>query len=120
MGGIAVTVGLGFLGARALLSSSRQLGSRAGSVWRLALAGMQRRGVSSAFQIVIFGVAIMLLLVLVSVRTSLLDQWRLQLPEGTPNHYLLNVAPQEADLINDFFAEKNVEVGRLYPSTRGR
>ena len=120
MGGIAVTVGLGFVGARALLSSSRQLGSRAGSVWRLALAGMQRRGVSSAFQIVIFGVAIMLLLVLVSVRTSLLDQWRLQLPEGTPNHYLLNVAPQEADLINDFFAEKNIEVGRLYPSTRGR
>ena len=44
LGSIGLTVGLGFFVAKGLLSGTRQIGSSAGSVWRLALAGMQRRG----------------------------------------------------------------------------
>jgi putative ABC transport system permease protein len=120
IGSIAITVGLGFFVAQTLLKGSRQVGSSAGSVWRLALAGMQRRGTSSAFQVVIFAIAIMLLLVLTSVRTSLLDQWRLQIPEGTPNHFILNVAPTDESSLLTFFSERDIEVGELYPAARGR
>ena len=120
LGSVGITVGLGFFVARGLLQGTRQIGSSAGSVWRLALAGMQRRGTSSAFQVVIFGIAIMLLLVLTAVRTSLLDQWRLQIPEGTPNHFVLNVAPADEKPLMQFFAERDIEVGELYPSARGR
>lgn len=120
LGSIGITVGLGFFVARGLLSGTRQIGSSAGSVWRLALAGMQRRGTASAFQVVIFGIAIMLLLVLTAVRTSLLDQWRLQIPEGTPNHFILNVAPVDELPLLQFFADRDIEVGDLYPAARGR
>lgn len=120
LGSVALTVGLGFGAAQLLLKGSRQIGSSAGSIWRLALAGMQRRGNASAFQVVIFGIAIMLLLVLTAVRTSLLDQWRLQIPEGTPNHFVLNLASSEEQTLLDFFAQRDIEVGELYPAARGR
>ena len=120
LGSIGITVGLGFFVAKGLLGGTRQIGSSAGSVWRLALAGMQRRGTASAFQVVIFGIAIMLLLVLTAVRTSLLDQWRLQIPEGTPNHFILNVAPIDEAPLLQFFADRDIEVGDLYPAARGR
>ncbi|EED35340.1 ABC-type transport system, permease component [Luminiphilus syltensis NOR5-1B] len=118
--GVAITVGVGFLLAKGLLRGSRKAGMRAGSVWRLALAGLQRRSNSSALQMVIFAIAIMLLLVLTIIRTSLFDQWQAQLPPGTPNHFVINVAPEERSDFAAFLATENISRERLYPMTRGR
>ncbi len=120
VGGLVITVLLGFIVAKLLLGGTRVVGSAAGSVWRLALAGLVRRGNANALQMVIFGVAIMLLLVLVMVRTSLIDQWQAQLPPGTPNHFLLNIAPEQRVPLADFFAENDIGSEAVYPMTRGR
>ena len=76
--GLSVVVGLGFFVARALLSGGRRAGSFAGSIWRVALAGLQRRGEANALQMVIFAMAIMLMLLLSVVRSSLIGQWQAQ------------------------------------------
>ena len=89
LSGLAVTVLLGLGLALTLLRGGRLVGMSAGSIWRLALAGLQRRGTANALQVVIFAMAIMLLLVLLLVRTSLIDAWQTQLPENTPNHFAL-------------------------------
>lgn len=120
VGGLTVTVGLGFIAARFLLQGSRAVGSAAGSVWRLALAGLVRRGNANALQMVIFGVAIMLMLVLILVRTSLIEQWQAQLPEGTPNHFAINIAPDQRGSLADFFAAEDIASEPLYPMSRGR
>jgi len=39
----------------------------------------------------------MLLLILVLIRTSLLDEWRQQIPENAPNHFVMNVTGTEVD-----------------------
>ena len=51
--GLLVVMGLGFIAARSLLSGGRRVGGFAGSIWRVALAGLQRRGRANALQMVI-------------------------------------------------------------------
>ncbi|MDA8752558.1 FtsX-like permease family protein [Halieaceae bacterium] len=120
LAGLAITVSLGLVLALTLLRGGRLVGMSAGSIWRLALAGLQRRGTANALQVVIFGMAIMLLLVLVLVRTSLIDEWQTQLPPDTPNHFMLNIAPDEVQAVDQLLRAENVPSEALYPMIRGR
>jgi putative ABC transport system permease protein len=120
LAGLAVTVGLGTVLALLLLRGGRLVGMSAGSVWRLALAGLQRRGTANAMQVVIFAMAIMLVLVLVLVRTSLIDEWQTQLPEDTPNHFMLNIAAAEVQAVDQMLRRSNIDSEALFPMIRGR
>lgn len=113
-----ITVGSGL--AVLLLRGGRALGMQAGSVWRLALASLQRHGVGNALQLVVFAIAIMLLLLLTLLRTSLLDEWKQQIPEGAPNHFVLNIGPEELGEITTLIDDASVTRETLYPMLRGR
>ena len=120
LAGLVLSAGLAAAGAVLLLRGGRKLGMRAGSIWRLALAGLQRRGGDSTLQVVVFSMAIMLLLILLQVRTSLLEEWRMQLPPGAPNHFLLNIAPHQADAVRQTLNGAALRTQPLYPAVRGR
>ena len=120
LAGLAITVLLGLGLALTLLKGGRLVGMSAGSIWRLALAGLQRRGTANALQVVIFAMAIMLMLVLLLVRTSLIDEWQTQLPEDTPNHFMINIGPQDVQSVDQMLREENITSEALYPMIRGR
>ena len=120
LAGLAITVLLGLVLALTLLRGGRLVGMSAGSIWRLALAGLQRRGTANALQVVIFAMAIMLLLVLLLVRTSLIDEWQTQLPPDTPNHFMLNIAPEEVQGVDQMLRSESVASEALYPMIRVR
>ncbi len=119
---------LGTLGALALfgalatvlLRGGRVVGMQAGSGLRLALAGLQRRRKENTAQILIFGLAIMLLLILLLLRTALLDEWRNQVPENAPNHFAMNISPEDVDEIGVLLEANSREQGGLFPMIRGR
>ncbi len=116
LGVLLVFAGLSLL----LLAGGRALGMQAGSVWRLALAGLARRRRENVAQIVIFGLAIMLLLILVLLRTSLLDQWRNEIPDDAPNYFVLNVTPDQVQPLSQMLAQVTTTRRTLYPLVRGR
>jgi putative ABC transport system permease protein len=120
LAGLALTVGLGFCLALTLLRGGRLVGMSAGSIWRLALAGLQRRGMANALQVVIFAMAIMMLLVLLLVRTSLIDEWQAQLPADAPNHFMINIGPEDVQSIEQLLRVEDIHSEAFYPMIRGR
>ncbi len=102
------------------MRGGRTLGTRAGSVWRLAMAGLLRRGKENAVQAGVFSLAIMLLLILILVRTSLIEEWRVQLPENTPNHFILNVPVHQQQAVAALMDGHGIVREPLYPMVRGR
>ncbi len=71
-------------------------------------------------QIVVFATAIMLLLTLTIVRTSLLDDWQGQLPPRAPNHFLVNIPPHEVAEVQALLDARHLTREPLYPMVRGR
>ncbi|MDC0362033.1 ABC transporter permease [Halioglobus sp.] len=120
LAGLLLTAGLGFCLALLLLRGGRLVGMSAGSIWRLALSGLQRRGAANALQVVIFAMAIMLLLMLLLVRTSLIDEWQTQLPDDVPNHFMVNVVADEVQAIEATLREQKIKAQPFFPMIRGR
>ena len=103
-----------------LLGGSRSLGARAGSGWRFAVASLQRRRLESVSQLLVFGLALMLLLMLVLLRTALLDEWQSTIPADAPNHFVINIAPEELDGFSAMLTENDVPHELGFAVVRGR
>ena len=103
-----------------LLRVVQVVGMQAGSVWRLGVANLQRRLYANALQVVIFSLTFMLILMLTLVRTSLIEEWRRQIPEGTPNHFFINIAPTQMPEVENYLQQHQVTTAGLYPMVRGR
>ncbi len=120
LAGSAMVCGSFAVVALGLLRGGRLVGMQAGSAWRLALAGLQRRRRENVAQITIFGLAIMILLILLLVRTALLDEWRAQIPPNAPNHFVINVADDEVEKVQNLLRAHTDYDGQLFPMIRGR
>lgn len=123
---LAILVGFGatalasVIAGFALLRLAMNYGQRMGSIWRLALANLWRRRSQSLIQMVGFSGAIALLMIMVVVRTSLIDQWQFQLAEDAPNHFLVNVAPYELEGVRQLVDDNQLETEGWYAMVRGR
>lgn len=119
LGGLALLLGTLALLGWVMVTTLRKI-SGGGNAWRLALVGLYRHRRASLSQIAVFAMTLMLAATLILVRTSLLDDWQSQLPDDAPNHYLINIAPDAVDDVEDFWAEQGQSLRQLYPMVRGR
>jgi len=103
-----------------LLRTSGSTGMKAGSAWLLAMTAVRRRRKQNALQIMVFSVTIMSLLILTLLRTDLIDEWQAQLPDNTPNHFMMNITEAQVEGIESFFAENGVEGNAFYPLISAR
>ena len=120
LSGFGVTALASILAGLLLLRLGKQYGQRLGSIWRLALANLWRRKAQSLIQMVGFSGAIALLMIMVVVRTSLIDEWRFQLAEDAPNHFLVNVASYELDGVKQLVNGQELDTAGWYSMVRGR
>jgi len=118
--GIIVIAGALYFVGRGLVAMIGRARSGVGVAWRYGLANVARRGRASAVQVVAFGLGITVLLLLTLVRTDLLNGWRATLGEDAPNHFLINIQPDERDSVVALFAENEVEAPTFTPLVRAR
>lgn len=108
--------GISFL----LLHSSGSVGMKAGSPWKLAMTATRRRRKQNVLQVMVFSITIMSLLILTLLRTDLIDEWQAQLPENTPNHFMMNITESQIPGIEEFFADNGVVGNAFYPLISAR
>jgi putative ABC transport system permease protein len=120
LGGI-ITISLAlYVVGRVLVATMGRFRSGVGVAWRYGLANVARRGRASAVQVVAFGLGITVLLLLTIVRTDLLEGWRQTLDEDAPNHFMINIQPDERESIAAIFEGESIPVPRFDPLVRAR
>lgn len=119
LGIIVIATALYCLG-RGMVASIGRARSGVGVAWRYGLANVARRGRDSAIQVVAFGLGITVLLLLTLVRTDLLEGWRTTLDENAPNHFLINIQPQEVASVGDVFVANELSRPQFTPLVRAR
>ncbi len=115
-----VVIAILFAVSRLLFSVGRKLGLSPGSSWSLALATLQKRANANAIQLVSFALAIKLMLFLLVLKNDIISDWQMQVPEGAPNMFILNINEGEVSAIKQFFNDKNIIHEAFYPVFTGR
>jgi len=105
LGGSALLAGLLALAAWGAMLATRKLSATASGAWRFGLAGLSRRSGASILQITALGLGLMALLLLMVVRGELIGQWRASLPADTPDHFMVNIQPDQADRVREELEE---------------
>jgi putative ABC transport system permease protein len=90
------------------------------SLWFVGITSLARRPAASTTLIVAFGLGVLLLLVLATIRRDLVTDWQATLPANPPNYFFINIpAGQRAE-----FQAELTQIGgrleRMMPMMRGR
>jgi len=120
LGGAVVTFFVLYLAGRLLVFALQHFRGGVGVAWRYGIANVARRGRESSVQVVAFGIGLMVLLLLTSVRTELMAEWQATLPQGAPNHFLINIQPAEREALGAMLLEAGVGEPRFTPLVRAR
>lgn len=126
---LALYTALGFLGAFGVFALVGWLGLAAlkplrGLVnhqgWRFAVTSLQRRPGATVVQVVSLALGLMALLLLTVVRGDLMTAWRSATPPDAPNHFVINIQPDQKQAIEQRLVQAGVKEIPLYPMIRGR
>ncbi|HEY7379021.1 MAG TPA: FtsX-like permease family protein [Steroidobacteraceae bacterium] len=118
--GTAATLAALLLAGWLLVRGFTRLRGAVGIAWRYGFANIARRGRESIVQVVAFGLGLMVLLLLAVVRNDLLEDWRASLPPNAPNHFLINIRPDDRAAVQDFFVAQGAQRPRMFPMIRAR
>lgn len=108
--------GLLLLGLRSL----RRLLAGAPLTWRLGLGQLLRHPLAAAGQALAFGLILLAMGLVALLRAELLDNWQAQLPKDAPNHFALNILPDNREPFAQRLREANAISAPLYPVIPGR
>ncbi len=95
-------------------------GNAALAAWHFAQASLRRRPGASSLQIVALALGLMALLLLTVVRDDLLSAWRKATPPDAPNHFMINIQPEQREPIAATLQQTGIRDAALYPMIRGR
>jgi putative ABC transport system permease protein len=117
--GLVVLLLLGLL-VYALLRFSRRLLPHLGLTWRFGLQGLLKNSRGSVGQILAFCITLVAMVLSFTVRTDLINDWHKQLPANAPNHFALNIFPEQQQSFQHDLQQQQINGSQFYPVVRGR
>jgi putative ABC transport system permease protein len=120
LGGTVATFAALYGAGRLLVMGLQRFRGRVGISWRYGVANVARRGRESSVQVVAFGIGLMVLLLLTVVRTELMSTWQNALPDVAPNHFLINIQPDERTTVEEILTSHGIESPGFTPLVRAR
>jgi len=88
--------------------------------WRFAQTSLKRRPAATVLQIVALSLGLMALLLLTVVRHDLVAAWRQSSPPDAPNHFIINIQPDQRESVAQQLAQSGIADVDLAPMIRGR
>jgi len=119
VGGVGGLILVAALAAWVLILALKRLPQR-GVTWRFGLANLRRRPLASSLQVSALALGLMALLLLTVVRGELMRNWRASLPPDAPNHFVVNVLPDQVDGVRASMRDVGGPGADLFPMVRGR
>ena len=83
----------------ALLGLRRLRGVSGHAAWRFAVTDMQRRPAATIAQIVALALGLTAMQLLTVVRGELLASWKRSTPPDAPNHFVINIQPDQREAV---------------------
>ena len=122
VGGFAAAVAVFALAAWAAVALLKRAVPEARAPRWLLLATRQlaSRTVFSVIQVAALAVGLMALILLVLLRTDLVDSWRNATPADAPNRFVINIQPEQEQAFRAALANAGVARFDFFPMIRGR
>jgi putative ABC transport system permease protein len=117
--GVAVLLVLGVL-IYGLLAFTRKRLSSLPLMWRFALQGLLKDNRASISQLLAFSLTMMAMILSFSVRTDLIEDWQKAMPDNAPNHFALNIFPEQQANFKQDLVDQHISGSQFYPVVRGR
>lgn len=103
-----------------LLKAGRWLIPRLGLGWRFGLRNLCKNPKASISQILGFSITLTAMVLILLIRTDLIESWQTQLPDQAPNHFALNVFPSDVESFKNQLDQEAIRFSAFYPIIRGR
>ncbi len=103
-----------------LLRFSRKLLPYLSLSWRFGLKGLLINSRASVIQILAFSLTLVAMVLTFTVRTDLINDWQKQLPKNAPNHFALNIFPEQQQKFQLDLQQQKIAGSQFYPVIRGR
>jgi putative ABC transport system permease protein len=88
--------------------------------WRFAQTSLKRRPAATILQIVALSLGLMALLLLTVVRQDLVTAWQQSSPPDAPNHFIINIQPDQQEAVTQELTQNGIADVSLAPMIRGR
>lgn len=103
-----------------VLALMKRVGPHLPLPMRLGMQHVTRQPRLSLNQIMAYSLTLAAMLIILTVRTELIQTWQNQLPAQTPNHFALNLFDKDIEPFRTFMRENGLTSNELYPIVRGR
>lgn len=88
--------------------------------WRFGIQALLREPKATINQLLAFSLTLVAIILSFVVSHDLIHDWQQQLPKNAPNHFVLNIFPNQLKSFKRDLIQEKIQFNALYPIVKGR